>query len=431
MDNHITTLLAQCGVQDYKLVLLRNTEERITMRDGEIDQMQMSDARSLCVNLMIDGRDGFYYTNDLTPSSLERFIRDAVDLTRCLTPDENRTLADARRYYRGGMPSLQTADPDLAHISTQEKVQLVRENHAQLLGSDPRIISAETQYTSRQHQAEFLISNGFRGEEETTTCTLTDVLTLDAGNGIHPMDGWGQMRIRHADIPHEGIAQEALRRAQMKVGQRPVPTGQYTMIVAGEVAGHLLQPLLRAMQGKALQQKSSFLHDRLDQPVGSPLLSLVDDPHIPATAGACYFDFDGVATQRRWLFHEGILRTYFLDTSTARKLNMEPTTQGTHHTIFTPGELNLEQLIRQVGDGILVTDFNGGNCDPVTGQFSYGIEGHLIRGGQLVQPICGMNITGSMLSLWHDLCAVGNDADPHEYDLIPSLVFRNVAFGGL
>lgn len=93
--------------------------------------------------------------------------------------------------------------------------------------------------------------------------------------------------------------------------------------------------------------------------------------------------------------------------------------------------MNLNELVQEVGEGILVTDFNGGNCDSSTGNFSYGIEGYLIHGGKITQPLSGMNITGNMLKVWKNLSKLGNDADPWERDLIPSLVFEGIQFSGL
>ena len=110
------------------------------------------------------------------------------------------------------------------------------------------------------------------------------------------------------------------------------------------------------------------------------------------------------------------------------KLGMAPTTQGTHRLIMTPSALSLQELLCEQGECILVTDFNGGNCNPVTGHFSYGIEGFLVRDGLYVQPVCGMNITGHILELWQSLVRVAGDHDPYETELIPSLAFEDVSF---
>ena len=423
---------------DYKLVLLENNEDNIILRDGKVEKMLRATSLSLAVNLYLDGRDGFFYTNDLRPDSVSTFIRAAFETTRLLEPDESRTLADPARYYKGGGPDLRNFDASLSEIAPEEKIKLLRETAAEVDGSDKRIISMQTRYTDRQHQAHYLISNGFDQSEQSSYCTLTSIITVEGEGGQHPMDGWGESRIFFRQMPRTGIAPVALSRTLRKIGQRPVPSGRYHMILESPCAGNFLQPILSAMNGQALQQRTSFLWGKLGEQVVSPLVNIVDDPLQPGTRGASLFDYDGVATQRRELFTEGRLMTYFIDTPMSRKLGMPPTTQGIHRLIMAPSNAETPQpplggVFRggaSTVPAILVTDFNGGNCDPVTGNFSYGIEGFLVENGIIVQPVSGMNITGNILDVWKRLSQVGNDADPWETELIPTLTFEDVAFGG-
>lgn len=437
---------------DYKLVLLENNEDNIILRDGKREKMLRATSLSLAINLYLDGRDGFFYTNDLRPESVEAFIRRAYETTLLLEPDADRMLADPSRYYKGGGPDLKNYDALLAEIDIQEKIRLLQDVASEVDGKDKRIISMQTRYADRQHKAHYLISNGFDGTEQSSWCTLTSIVTVEGEDGQHPMDGWGESRLFFRDMPRHGVAPVALSRALSKIGQRPALSGRYRMVLESPCAGNFLQPLLNAMSGHALQQKTSFLMGKLGEQVVSPLVNIVDDPLLPGTRGASLFDFDGVATQRRELFSEGRLMTYFIDTPMSRKLGMPPTTQGTHHLIMaqTRPSPNLSLVRRGVdrtfnaketaplharerlGEGltILVTDFNGGNCDPVTGNFSYGIEGLLMENGVITQPVSGMNITGNMLDVWQRLSNVANDADPWEQDLIPSLTFDDVSFSG-
>lgn len=419
------------GCLDVKIVLMKNREQNIAVRNTEIDQMQESVSSSLVMNLFIDGRDGFFYTNRLDEQSVRDFIHHAVDMTRILEPDDSQVLASPERYYRGNGPDLMNFDKSLFAVSPREKLALTMSNNTRLYGFDKRIISLESRYTDRSHEAYYLISNGFEGYEQNTCCTLSTLITVNGAQGQHPMDGWGMSRLFYTQLVDLDIAEIAMERTLRKIGQRPTSSGIYTMILESPVAGSLLHPLLNALSGQAWQQKSSFLLDSLGKQMASPLLTLVDDPLIPGTQGAALFDTDGVATQRRVVFDKGVPQTCFINTSSARKLGMEPTTQCPHHLIFQQGASTLSQLMQQVGHGILVTDLNGGNCDPVTGNFSYGIEGFLFDNGHIVQPLSGMNITGNMLQLWQHLVMAGNDADPWEMDLIPSLVFEQVSFGGV
>jgi len=414
---------------DYKLVLLENHEDNIILRDGKVEKMLRATSLSLAINLYLDGRDGFFYTNDLRPDSVSSFIKTAFETTRLLEPDESRTLADPARYYKGGGPDLRNFDASLSEISPEEKIQLLRETAAEVDGSDKRIISMQTRYTDRQHQAHYLISNGFDQSEQSSYCTLTNIITVEGEGGQHPMDGWGESRLFFRQMPRTGIAPVALSRTLRKIGQRPAPSGRYRMILESPCAGNFLQPILSAMNGQALQQRTSFLWGKLGEQVVSPLVNIVDDPLQPGTRGASLFDYDGVATKRRELFTDGRLMTYFIDTPMSRKLGMAPTTQGIHRLIMEAAPLLTRERSGE-GLAILVTDFNGGNCDPATGNFSYGIEGFLLEDGIIVQPVSGMNITGNILDVWKRLSHVDNDADPWETELIPTLTFEDVAFSG-
>lgn len=436
----IMQMLRDEGCQDASVVWLSNVGEEVTLVGSQIDKLQRSDTQAVALNLFLEGRQGFFYTNELDPDALRRFVRRAVETTRLLVPDEARRLADPSRYYRGGGADLHIFDEVLPSLPVSEKIKLAQESHQEVLdcasalakqSGAGSLVSVETRYTDNIHRSKYLISNGFEGEERSTRCTLSDIVSVRGEGDARPMDGWGQTRLFFRDMPREGLGCIALERTLRKVGERPAMAGRYTMVVESPVADQLLQPLFGAMNGNMLQQHLSFLEGKMDQQVGSPLMHIIDDPHAPGTRGASYFDFDGVATQRRVLFDHGVLRTWFIDTPASHRLQLPPTTTGIHHCYLEPGLCSLQQILDNEEECILVTDFNGGNCNPTTGDFSYGIEGFLYRRGLLVQPVSGMNITGNMFTLWQNLIAVANDADPYERMLIPSLAFADVVFSGV
>lgn len=418
------------GCSDVKIVFSEKMADDITVLGGKVDKIQHATIRSLSLNLFIDGRDGYFYTNRVSLQGMRDFIRQAVETTRMLESDAAQTLPDPSRYYHGGGVDLKTADPMLPFVTPQEKSSLALACNREIVGAHAALISADTRYSDHYSRLWYLVSNGFEGFEHSSSVSLTTICTVDGVGGQHPMDGWGETRIRFAGFPWEGISRKALDRTLRKIGQHPIASGHYQLVVESPVADHLLQPMLAALSGQALQQQMSFLAGRQDQQVGSPLLDVVDDPLIPGTRGASYFDYDGVALQRRPIFSLGRLCTYFIDTPSAHRLGMPPTTQCAHHLIFTSGSDTLDDLLRKAGDAILVTDFNGGNCDLSTGNFSYGIEGFHYKDGICVEPVSGINVTGNMLHLWQHLVGVANDADPWNIDLIPSLLFEDISFGG-
>ena len=138
-----------------------------------------------------------------------------------------------------------------------------------------------------------------------------------------------------------------------------------------------------------------------------------------------------MATRPLSIFKEGVLETYFIDTYRANKMQVAPTISSPSILTMEMGDKNLEGLIAGVGRGILVTGFNGGNCNSTSGDFSYGIEGFFIENGKLARPISEMNVTGNMLQLWNHLVEAGNDPRLTSSWQIPSLLFEGIDFSGL
>jgi PmbA protein len=131
------------------------------------------------------------------------------------------------------------------------------------------------------------------------------------------------------------------------------------------------------------------------------------------------------------VFEKGVLRNFYLDTYYARKLKMAPTTAGTSNLAWTLGPKPQPELLKDVGEGILVTGFIGGNSNSTTGDYSFGVEGFMIRSGQISEPISEMNIAGNMMDLLGRLTAVGNDPWPYSPMRTPTLVFEGVQFAGV
>ena len=146
--------------------------------------------------------------------------------------------------------------------------------------------------------------------------------------------------------------------------------------------------------------------------------------------GSELYDGEGIAARPRTVIEGGVLRTYFVDTYYGSKLDWEPTTGGSANIVFEHGERDLEGILAATQDGIHVTTWLGGNADMTTGDFSFGLRGFLVEGGEVVQPVSEMNITGNYGELLRRLCEVGNDPVPWSSFLSPTLVFEDVQFSG-
>lgn len=419
------------GCQAAKVSLYSGSNTSFELRDAQMDKLQQASESRMSLFLYVDGRYGTYSTNRLDKKELESFIRNGVESTRYLAEDEARVLPDASRYYKGGKPDLQLLDPQFSAVNPDNKVALAQAIAEEALGKDPRIISVESSYGDGDGFSYQITSNGFEGETQQSWYSLSASVAVKGEGEARPSSYWYESSLYLDKLVKEGVGQKALERTLQKIGQKKAKSGRYTMVVDPMNSGQLLRPMLSAIFGSALQQKNSFLLDKLGQKVGSDKFTLLDEPHLIGASGARYFDSEGVATERRSVFDKGVLKTYYIDTYNAKKMDVDPTVANPSILVMQLGNKDLNGLISDVTHGILVTGFNGGNSNSSTGDFSYGIEGFLIEKGKLTLPLSEMNVTGNMITLWNSLAETGNDPRLNSSWRIPSLVFEGVDFSGL
>ena len=419
------------GCQAAKVSLYSGSNTSFELRDAQMDKLQQASESRMSLFLYVDGRYGTYSTNRLDKKELELFIRNGVESTRYLAEDEARVLPDASRYYKGGKPDLQLLDPQFSAVNPDNKVALAKAIAEEVLGKDPRIISVESSYGDGDGFSYHITSNGFEGETQQSWYSLSASVAVKGEGEARPSSYWYESSLYLDKLIKEGVGQKALERTLQKIGQKKTKSGKYTMVVDPMNSGQLLRPMLSAVFGSALQQKNSFLLDKLGQKVGSDKFTLMDEPHLIGASGARYFDSEGVATEHRSIFDKGVLKTYYIDTYNAKKMGVDPTVANPSVLILQEGNKDLHGLVAGVDRGILVTGFNGGNSNSSTGDFSYGIEGFLIEKGKLTLPLSEMNVTGNMITLWNSLAETGNDPRLDSSWRIPSLVFEGVDFSGL
>ena len=211
------------------------------------------------------------------------------------------------------------------------------------------------------------------------------------------------------------------------------------MVVDTSVTSRLVSPLLTALNASSIQQKMSFLDGSLGKKIFSEGFTLLDLARTYGKSGSRLFDTEGVATKDAAIIERGVVKQYFVNTYMAAKTGMEPTIEDMSRPCMHPfikdedlaeteKEVSLKDILKLCGSGIYVTGFNGGNCNPVTGDFSYGIEGFAFKNGKITHPVKEMLITGNMIQLWNSLMAVGSDARECSRWHIPSLAFEGVSF---
>ena len=412
----------------------RVREVSVTWRDRKLEKIQEATTRGVGISLYVDGRYSTANSSDLRPEALETFIADAVALTKSLARDPYRALPDPKLYEGQAKVDLQLEDSKYAAVTPEERRRIVKEIEAaarSVKGSEA-IISVTTDFSDTLSESWRMSSNGFSGGRRDTSFFASAQVSVKEADGRKPED-WAYAGARfYGELPEvASVGREAAERTIRSLGSKKAESAVLPMVLENRAAGRMMAFLQGPLSGASIQQKRSFFEGKLGQSIGSPLLTVTDDPHVPKGFGSRLFDGEGLAAKAMPVFENGILRNYYIDTYYGKKLGVAPTTGGMSNARWALGTKGRSDLIRRIEDGILVTSFLGGNSNGTTGDFSLGVRGFRIRKGEIAEPVSEMNISGNHLEFWKRLAAVGNDPYPYSASRTPTLVFEGVQFAGV
>lgn len=406
----------------------RNVE--ISVRDGDIETLKETTENSLGLTIYLDHKYSGHFTNDLRKESVKKLIDEAVIATKYLSADKFRELADPKYYPTDTSMDLKLLDADYDKLSTDERIRIAREIESAAVGVSDKIISASGSFSDSLTESVKVLSNGFEGVTKKSFFSISAGVTVKDKNARPEDWAWSGNRFFNKLPTFSDIGTQAANRALRKIGQQKIESGQYDMLVENRTIGRLIGTLIGPMSARSLQQKNSFLEGMLDKTIASKKLTIIDNPFIEGATGSRLYDGDGIKAEKRIMIENGVLKNYYIDNYYGRKLGKTPTSSGTSNLIFDYGNLSLSEMIKSIDKGIFVTNFNGGNSNGTTGDFSYGIGGILIEKGVLTTPVYEMNITGNALEFWQKLAETANDAYTNSSWQPSSMLFEGIHFAG-
>lgn len=445
-------LAVEAGASAVQVTLDKARTEIYALLDGELDNIRQTGDRALTFKVYADGRYGVFSTNRLEESSIRDLLVKAVQNVRMLAPDRFRKLPakedTANDAVRGDEMGLVwygydtvTADEKLAMA---KNVSVFAEFREAASDRNWKVVSEEVEYNNTLTDTYLTNSDGIHCRHTETSFEVCAQVTVEDNAGDKYSGFWWDYSISPEKVRASDCGHKAVMQAVSQIGPVNADGGRHVMVVSNRIAGRLLQPVLDALGGRAIQQKSSFLTDSLGKQIFSKGLNIMDMPREKGKCGAILFEQDGRACLNREIITDGVVMEYFISTYMSGKLDMPATSECANRPVVKPfvdnelvegqdnasasGSIGEAEILDLCGSGILVTDFNGGNCNAATGDFSYGVEGLLFENGKVTAPICNMLITGNIVELWNNLIAAGNDPLDGMSRQVPTVAFKDVNF---
>jgi len=400
----------------------RGRETEVQVYSGEIESLSSAESAGIGIRVVNGPRQGFAYAGSLDPGVVEETLEEARDNAGFATDDEFVGLADPD----GVAPvELDLWRDDLASFPTDQKVSLALELERAVRAGDPRIRQVQaSEWGDAAVESAVATSTGITATSRRTACYLSAYAV--AGDGADTQTGGGYSVGRSpSDLDLPKAAADAVERATRLLGAVKPKSEHLTVVFEPRITATLLAILAGTLDGESVLKGRSLFANRLGEEVSVAGVTLVDDPTDPDAYGATPYDAEGLATRRNVLIEGGVLQRFLYNTYAGRRAGTASTasavrggfktTPGTGARALTlvPGTLSPEQVLAEVGDGLMVQSVSGvhSGVNPVSGDFSVGAEGVLIRGGALAGPVREITIASTLQRMLGGVVAIGDDLE--------------------
>lgn len=410
--------------------LSQETGLSVTARMGDVETIEHHRDQGLGVTVYFGRRKGSASTTHLSPEAIRDTVAAACSIARYTNADDYAGLPE-RELLATEFPDLQLNHPWA--IDAEAAIALAIECEDAARGYDPEISNSEGASVNT-HQGIHVLGNtlGFLHGSMTTRHSLSCSVLAERGGNMQ-RDYWYSVARNPLDLESAiHVGQKAAQRTLRRLGARSLSTRQCPVLYAAEVASGLLGSFIGAISGGVLYRKSSFLLNALDTQIFPEFIHIHEQPYLIGALGSAAYDSEGVATRPHDIVSSGIVRSYVLNTYSARKLGMKSTGNagGVHNLIIDPGSLDFQGMLKLLDTGLFVTELMGQGVNMVTGDYSRGAAGFWVEDGKIQYPVEEITIAGNLKDMYRNIVAVGNDVDLRGNVRTGSILIERMSIAG-
>ncbi len=414
LRNKLSRVLDQArhrGMDAAEAVLVLENGFGVSARRGEVETVEHHQSRTLHVTVYHDQRSGSAAISDLSVEAMLAAVDKACAIAHYAGQDPCAGLPDSEELAQH-FPDLK-----LYHhwdITPAKAIDTAINCDSIARAQDNRITDAESSSVSSYDSFKIYgNTQDFMGCYPQSLQTISCGVVAQSGDKMQRDYEYTTARTAEDLDDVSMVAKSAAQKALRRLNTRKLTTRRCPVLFHAPVAKTLLSHFIGAISGRSLYQKSSFLLDSLGKNVFPSFIHIYQEPHLIGGMASVPFDGEGVRTRDLEYIKEGVLQNYVLGSYSARKLGLKTTGNagGVFNLGITHSNLNLDALLKKMGNGLLVTELMGQGFNIVTGNYSRGAFGFWVEQGEIAYPVDEITVAGQLQTMFANLAAVGNDTD--------------------
>lgn len=440
LSDQILQAAKRAGADAADAIAVDGTSVSITVREGALEQAERSEGIEIGLRVLVGQRQACVSSSDTKPDTLSQMAERAVAMAKEAPEDPHAGLADpAQLTADTATEALELYDPSEEPDPAALQEDATRAEAAALRNKGISQVEAASAGYGRR-RIHLAATNGFSAGYARSDRGLSCVAITGTGTDME-RDYDYDSRVFQADLRDaEDIGRVAAERTVERAGAKKPPTGAFPVLFDERVASTLIGSLLQATNGMMIARGSSWLRDALGEEVLPKGLSVIEDPHRVRVTGSRLFDAEGLATAPRAIVDDGVLTGWTLDLATGRKLGMDSTANAARGTgappspsltnvSLTQSDRSRDDLIKDMGTGLLVTSMIGSTINPNTGDYSRGAAGFWVENGQITYPVNECTVAGNLRDMLKTIVPA-NDGRTHLSRVVPSLLLEGLTLAG-
>jgi PmbA protein len=430
------------GASAAECVIAEGDEFSTLVRLGQVETLKESGSRSIGIRVFNGKRTASTYSSDFSREGLDRMLKSALELSRITSEDPFAGLPEASQL--GSLSgNLDLYHPDVYSLPGQERIAYARRTEKAAMDVDARIKNSDGgSFDAATGHKIFANSLGFLGEYQRSYCSIAAVPIAQDKSGAMQRDYWFSVArsLAKLDSP-ENVGRIAAQRTLRRLGARKVKTAQVPIVFDPLVAASILEHIFEGVNGDSVYRGASFLAGKLGEKIAADHITVIDDGTIPGGFGTSPFDGEGIPTRRTVVVENGVLKSYLLNTYTAKKLKLQTTGNasrglagtpgiGLGNYFLQPGMKTPAEVIGGIKEGLYVTEFLGHGANLVTGDYSRGASGMWISGGELAYPVEEITVAGNLKEIFFNISEIANDLQFRGPVACPTIRIDGLTVGG-